>query len=67
MLAAENTFTEYENQMISTQSPENQVKLREEFQKLLADTQRSVEVLNRDRFTQKLTVFRLNVRQFLTL
>mmetsp|Transcript_22699 Transcript_22699/g.32592 ORF Transcript_22699/g.32592 Transcript_22699/m.32592 type:complete len:1112 (+) Transcript_22699:70-3405(+) len=67
MLASETAFTDYQNQLISTQSPENQEKLREEFTRLTADIQRSVETTNRDRFTQKLTLFRLNVRQFLTL
>lgn len=67
LLASEASFTEYQNQLVSTQAAENQEKLREEFAKLTADIQRSVETANRDRFTQKLTMFRLNVRQFLTL
>ena len=67
LLASEGAFQDYQNQLISTQSPENQEKLREEFTKLTADIQRSLETTNRDRFTQKLTMFRLNVRQFLTL
>lgn len=68
MLSQEGIFVEYENQLISSQaSPENQTKLKEEFAKLVLDIQRSVDTLNRDRFTQKLTLFRLNVRQFLTL
>ena len=68
MLASEAAFADYQNQLIATQAaPENQEKLREEFSKLTADTQRSLETTNRDRFTQKLTMFRLNVRQFLTL
>jgi exportin-7 len=67
LLASENCFTHYQNQLISSQPLENQEKLREEFSKLTADIQRSVETANRDRFTQKLTMFRLNVRQFLTL
>ena len=67
LLASETSFTEYQQQLISTQAVENQEKLREEFTKLTADIQRSVETANRDRFTQKLTMFRLNVRQFLTL
>ena len=49
-----------------TQTPENQEKLKDEFTKLTAEIQRSVETANRDRFTQKLTLFRLNVRVFLT-
>jgi exportin-7 len=67
LLASEVAFQDYQNQLIATQSPENQEKLREEFSKLTADIQRSLETTNRDRFTQKLTMFRLNVRQFLTL
>ena len=67
LLASESSFNEYQAQLIATQSPENQEKLRDEFSKLTSDIQRSVETSNRDRFTQKLTMFRLNVRQFLTL
>jgi exportin-7 len=67
LLAAESTYTNYQAQLTSTQSPENQEKLRDEFEKLTTDIQQSVESTNRDKFTQKLTVFRLNVRQFLTL
>ena len=39
-----------------TQADENREKLKEEFSKLLTDIQRSTNC-NRDRFTQKLTVF----------
>jgi exportin-7 len=67
LLASEASFTDYQNQLVVTQSTENQEKLKEEFTKLTADIQRSVDTANRDRFTQKLTIFRLNVRQFLTL
>ena len=67
MLASESSFIKYQDYLISTQSPENKEKLLEEFSRLLADIQRSVETSNRDRFTQKLTIFRLSVRQFLTL
>jgi exportin-7 len=67
LLASEASFTDYQNQLVSTQAVENQNKLREEFGKLTADIQRSLETTNRDRFTQKLTMFRLNVRIFLTV
>ena len=67
MLADENCFTQYKESLISSQLPENKEKLREEFTRLLTDIQPSTETTNRDRFTQKLTVFRLNVRNFLTL
>ena len=67
MLASNSSYIQYRNQLIATQAPENQQKLSEEFSKLETDVQRSVETTNRDRFTQKLTMFRLSVRQFLTL
>ena len=68
LLADENTFSNYQNQLITSQpNTENQTKLQEEFAKLTTDIQHSVESTNRDKFTQKLTVFRLNVRQFLIL
>jgi hypothetical protein len=57
---------DYQAELVHSQTPENQEKLKEEFSKLTVDIQRSVETANRDRFTQKLTVFRLNVRQFLS-
>ena len=67
LLAQESTYVFYQNQLKSTQSIENQEKLNEEFEKLGQDIQQSLESSNRDKFTQKLTNFRLNVRQFLTL
>jgi exportin-7 len=67
LLVSEASFNDYQNQLISTQAPDKQDKLREEFGKLTHDIQRSVDSFNRDKFTQRLTVFRLNVRQFLTL
>ena len=67
LLASEQAFTDYQANLISTQTPENQDRLKEEFTKLTTDIQRSVELTNRDKFTQKLTMFRLNVRHFLTL
>ena len=69
LLASESAFTDYQQQLINTQiTVENREKLREEFDKLLStDIQRSVDIMNRDKFTQKLTMFRLNVRHFLTL
>jgi exportin-7 len=67
LLVSEASFNDYQNQLISTQSTDKQDKLREEFGKLTHEIQRSVDSFNRDKFTQRLTVFRLNVRQFLTL
>jgi len=67
LLADQTTYAAFQAQLIASQNPENQAKLIEEFSKLLLDIQQSVESTNRDKFTQKLTVFRLNVRQFLTV
>ena len=67
MLASETSFAAYKDHLLSTQSPDNQVKLNETLNKLLADVNRSLDSANRDRFTQKLTAFRVTARQFLTL
>lgn len=60
-------FNDYQAQLSSTQTPENQIKLNDEFNRLTENLQRSLEVTNRDRFTQRLTIFRINVRGFLSL
>lgn len=67
MLADEASFTQYKDHLLSTQSPDNQAKLNEALNKLLADVSRSLDNANRDRFTQKLTAFRVSARSFLTL
>mmetsp|Transcript_42128 Transcript_42128/g.76004 ORF Transcript_42128/g.76004 Transcript_42128/m.76004 type:complete len:1110 (+) Transcript_42128:281-3610(+) len=67
MLASESSFTAYKDHLMSSQDSANQGKLNEAFNKLLADVNRSLESANRDRFTQKLTAFRVSTRGFLTL
>jgi exportin-7 len=67
MLASESSFTAYKDHLMSTQDSTNQAKLNEAFNKLLADVSRSLESANRERFTQKLTAFRVSTRAFLTL
>jgi exportin-7 len=67
MLASESSFAQYKDHLLSTQSQDNQSKLNEALTKLLADVSRSLDNANRDRFTQKLTAFRVAVRGFLTL
>ena len=42
-------------------------KTQQEFNRLLVDLQRNLEPSNRERMGQKLTVFRVNVQQFLTI
>ncbi len=60
-------FNAYKEHLISTQSPENQTRLNDEYKRLLANLQRNLEPSNRDRFAQKLTIFRINVQGFLTV
>jgi exportin-7 len=67
MLASESSFQEYKNYLLSTQSNENQAKLNETLNKLPLDVNRSLDSANRDRFTQKLTAFRVTARGFLTI
>lgn len=67
ILASESSLTAYKEHLLNTQTPENQVKINEAFNKLLHDVNRSLESANRDRFTQKLTAFRVAARSFLTL
>eukprot|EP00569_Conticribra_weissflogii_P005356 CAMPEP_0171334280 /NCGR_PEP_ID=MMETSP0878-20121228/4563_1 /TAXON_ID=67004 /ORGANISM="Thalassiosira weissflogii, Strain CCMP1336" /LENGTH=1107 /DNA_ID=CAMNT_0011835351 /DNA_START=409 /DNA_END=3732 /DNA_ORIENTATION=+ len=67
VLASESSFTAYRDHLMSTQDAVNQNLLNEAFNKLLADVSRSLESANRDRFTQKLTAFRVSTRGFLTL
>ena len=67
MLASESSFSAYKDHLITSQNPENQAKLTEALNKLLADVSRSLDSANRDRFTQKLTAFRVAARGFLTI
>eukprot|EP00814_Leptocylindrus_danicus_P009736 CAMPEP_0116009182 /NCGR_PEP_ID=MMETSP0321-20121206/3288_1 /TAXON_ID=163516 /ORGANISM="Leptocylindrus danicus var. danicus, Strain B650" /LENGTH=761 /DNA_ID=CAMNT_0003478111 /DNA_START=994 /DNA_END=3279 /DNA_ORIENTATION=+ len=67
MLASESSFAAYRDHLLSTQTPENQTLLNEAFNKLLSDVKPDLESSNRDRFTQKLTAFRVATRGFLTL
>ena len=67
MLASESSFTAYKDHLIGTQTPDNQAKLNDTLNKLLSDVSRSLDSANRDRFTQKLTAFRVTARAFLTI
>jgi len=67
ILASESSLTAYKEHLLSTQTLENQKLLNDAFSKLLHDIERSLESANRDRFTQKLTSFRVSTRSFLTI
>jgi exportin-7 len=60
-------FTQYRERLLASQKPENRQMLDDCFTKLLSDVQRSLDNTNRDRFTQRLTSFRIAARQFLTM
>jgi len=67
MLSSEASFTQYRDALLGSQREENQEKLVKEFETLLTGLQHSLETAHRDRFTQKLNMFRLQVRSFLNL
>jgi exportin-7 len=67
ILVSDTCFQELKNQMISTQIPENQIKLQTEFNRLTENLSQSLEVSTRDKFTQRMTLFRSNVRGFMNL
>lgn len=67
MLASESSFTTYKEHLLSSQSQENRQQLNDAFNNLLQDVNRSLDSANRDRFTHKLTAFRVAARGFLTL
>ena len=67
MLAAPEALGHYQEQLLSTQSAENMPKLQAEFESLLKNAQHSLDTTQRDKFTSKLTIFRLSVRVFLNV
>ena len=66
VLCDEQAFLTFRSHLLSTQSPEKQRKLQDAFSNLLIDIDKNLEQSNRDKFTQKVTSFRHNVRGFLT-
>ena len=67
MLASRESFSRYIDQLASSQSPENQQLLRIEVEKIHLNVQESLDTPHRDKFTSKLTAFRLALRNFLNL
>lgn len=67
MLANPDAFTAYHEALAATQTIEARGKLAKEVETLLTGLQHSLETSHRDKFTQKLTLFRLNVRTFLNV
>ena len=69
MLSAPESFQAYKDHLVASQShsAENLAKLQQEFDNLLLGLQQSLDTTQRDKFTTKLTAFRMTVRTFLNI
>lgn len=66
MQVDERGFLEYRDDLVaSQQAPDLRQRLSEAFATLVATVHRNLEPSNRDHFTQSLSTFRHDVRQFL--
>lgn len=65
MLASDEAFQECRKQLIATQPPENVPKLEASFKKLVHEIRPNLEQANRDRFSQRLNIFRREVMSYL--
>lgn len=67
MLAAElerpEAWEGFRGELVAGQPSELRGRMAEELERLMKDVTRSLDVVNRDRFAQRLTVFRLAVRE----
>eukprot|EP00937_MAST-01D_sp_MAST-1D-sp2_P003680 g3680.t1 len=66
ILCDDRLFADFQQRLLGTQAPDKRQKLQEAFNNLLVDVDKKLEQANRDKFTQKVTSFRHNVRGFLT-
>lgn len=57
---------EYKNELVASQPAELRARMNDEFLKLAKDITRSLDVVNRDRFVNRLTQFRTTVKEFAT-
>ncbi|GLJ18772.1 hypothetical protein SUGI_0335220 [Cryptomeria japonica] len=62
ILINEQIFNDLKAQILASQSLDQQPRLAQCFDKLMADVTRSLEARNRDKFTQNLTIFRHEFR-----
>lgn len=70
VLAAElvrpDCFEAFKGELLRAQPAELQGRMNEELGRLMRDVTRGLDVVNRDRFAQKLTVLRLQLKEFAT-
>ena len=68
VLAAElirpDVLEDFKNELVASQPAELRARMNDEFLKLARDITRSLDVINRDRFVNRLTAFRATVRDF---
>jgi exportin-7 len=60
ILVCDGVLSELKAQLVASQPPDRRARLESCFEKLMTDVTRSLDAKNRDRFTQNLTVFRLD-------
>ena len=58
------SFVEFKNDVITNQPSDAQAKMEEEFDKLMKDITRTLDVVNRDKFQNRITVFKITVKEF---
>jgi len=66
-LCSEEALNSYQQTLGASQSPENRALIDEAFVALFSEVLPNLEASNRDKFTQKLGVFRNALRSFLTV
>ena len=65
LLANENTVMEAQRQILSQQPQTNHQPFQDAFNRMMADINKTLETTNRDRFSQRVNMFRAEVKQFM--
>ena len=65
ILANEQTIGEAKNSILQTQPEANHAKFSEAFDRMMVDIARNLETTNRDRFSQRVNIFRGEVKNFM--
>lgn len=61
------SFVEFKNDVVASQPVDSQAKMEEEFDKLMKDITRTLDAVNRDRFQNRITLFKVTVKEFAKL
>jgi exportin-7 len=65
LLANENTVVEAQRKILSLQPQKNHQPFQNAFNKMMVDINKTLETTNRDRFSQRVNIFRAEVKQFM--